>query len=56
MKKIFGSLRLKIMILALLVGLTFQMGWSVNRTEACLTCVDLTGGFVLVARLLVRAS
>ena len=44
MKKILGSLRLKVLILAVLVGLTFQMSWSVNETEACERCVALSGG------------
>lgn len=44
MKKIFGSLRIKALILAVLLGLTFQAGWNVNETEACVECVTLTGG------------
>ncbi len=44
MNKIFGSLRLKVLILLVLVGLTSQMGWNVKGTEACQECVKLTGG------------
>jgi hypothetical protein len=44
MKKVIGSLRLKVLILAVLVGLTFQMSWSGNEIEACERCVPLTGG------------
>lgn len=44
MKKLFGSLRFKAVILTLLLGLTFQIGWNVNETEACVECVTLTGG------------
>lgn len=44
MKKIFGSLRWKVIILALLVGLTFQIGWNTENAAACEECVPLTGG------------
>ena len=39
-----GSLRLKVLILIVLVGLTFQMSWNVSGTEACQECVPLQGG------------
>jgi len=44
MKRVFGSLKIKIFVLAVLVGLTFQLGWNINETKACEKCVELTGG------------
>lgn len=43
MRKILGSLKLRVFVLAVLVGLTFQLGWSSSITEACEKCVQLSG-------------
>lgn len=44
MKKIFGNLKVKVLILVALLGLTFHLGWNVSKTKACQRCVTLTGG------------
>lgn len=44
MKRLFGSIRFKIVVLAILVGLTFQAGLTANETKACEDCVFPTGG------------
>lgn len=44
MKKLLKSLRFKVIALTMLLGLTFQIGWNANETEACVECVSLTGG------------
>lgn len=44
MRKILGSLKLRVLVLAVLIGLTFQLGWSSGNTKACERCVALSGG------------
>ena len=44
MKKMIGNLKVRVFVLAILVGLTFQLGWSSGITKACERCVALSGG------------
>jgi hypothetical protein len=38
------SLKIKIVLLVVLVGVTANFGWSTGKVKACQTCVPLTGG------------
>lgn len=44
MRIIVRSLRLKILVLMVLAGLTFHIAFNADSTEACTECVALTGG------------
>ena len=44
MKRLFGSIRFKIIVLAILAGLTFQFAFSAKKTQGCERCVYPTGG------------
>jgi len=42
--KVFKSLRVKILILAVLLGAMAHLSWSAPDTKACQKCVTLSGG------------
>ena len=44
MKRLFGSIRLKVVVLAVLIGLTFQFALVAKETKGCERCVYPTGG------------
>ncbi len=45
MKKILKSLKLRVMLLAMLIGITLQLGLSTDSLSAsCENCVVLSGG------------
>lgn len=44
MKRLFGSIRFKIVVLAVLIGLTFQFTFAAKETKGCERCVFPTGG------------